>query len=283
MLFALRALGDAMISLLSEKLRPLGGASLAALIAFIPCAAGAAVVGNLRPPPRPNLIAVADRQHMQVVKLRSRALIAQRGEAGTVTMEVFGSEASGVLVGEGFVLTALHLVALLEADGGLKAVEDIEVLVPGRGAFPAELAGGVPELDIAVLDVSALRDLPGAELAAIDPEVGDSLIALGAVGDDVEAVGVTVQDVGSLDGAAIKIDTAPALATSFAGGPLFNDEGQVVALITPMAAEDGAAVTAAMLGQLLAKTRRDRSMGGLPADGAPADAAPADAAPTPKP
>jgi S1-C subfamily serine protease len=245
-----------------EKPRRIRRTRLAALIALIPCAAGAAVVGNLRPVPPPNLKAIADRQHMQVVKLRSRALVSQSGEAGTVEVEVLGSEASGVLVGDGYVLTALHLVALLEADGSLKAVEDIEVLVPGRGAFPAELAGGAPELDIAVLDLSALRDLPGAELAAIDPEVGDSLIALGAVGEDVQAVGVTVQDVGSLDGAAIKIDTSPALARSFAGGPLFNDEGQLAALITPMSADDGAAVTAAMLGRVLEKTRRERAMGG---------------------
>jgi Trypsin-like peptidase domain len=252
-----------------ENPRRARAARVAALLALVPCAAGAAVVGNLRPAPPAGLIAVADRQHTQVVKLRTRALVAQRAEAGKLAVQVLGAEASGVLVGEGLVLTALHLVALPGADGRLQPVADIEVLVAGRGAFPAELAGGAPDLDIAVLDVSALRNLPGAPLAATDPAVGDSLIALGAVGESVEAVGVTVQDVGSLGDAAIKIDTAPALATSFAGGPLFNGEGEVAALSTPAAGEGGAAVTAAMLGQLLERTRRERSMGGLPAGAAP--------------
>jgi S1-C subfamily serine protease len=267
---------DAMTRQRSEKPRRVRAARLAAVLALVPCGAFAAVVGDLRPAPRAGLIAVANRQHNQVVKLRTRAVVAQRAAAGKLAVQVLGAEASGVLVGEGLVLTALHLVALPGADGRLQPVEDIEVLVAGRGSFPAELAGGAPDLDIAVLDVSALRNLPGAPLAATDPAVGDSLIALGAVGESVEAVGVTVQDVGSLDDAAIKIDTVPALARSFAGGPLFNDEGEVAALSTGISSSStraagagGAAVTSAVLGQLLERTRRDRSMGGLPGGAGP--------------
>jgi hypothetical protein len=73
--------------------------------------------------------------------------------------------ASGVLAGGGLVLTDLRALLVEDLGGGLQPAAEIAVLTM-KGAFPARLAGGALDADVAVLELpEAARALEGPPLA----------------------------------------------------------------------------------------------------------------------
>jgi len=216
-------------------------------------AARAAVVVPL--PQHPELQAVADRVHAFTVQVRARAFVADQTDGGLRVHDAVSS-ASGVLVGDGLVLTGLGTVTLRGRDGGLQPANEIEVLVTDVGPLPARLLAGDAALDVAVLKLpDEARSLPGASLAAEDPNVGDAMLATGVDGDSIRAVGVLLERLGVGDDAGPRLQTDRALPPPFWGGPLFDDRGHLVGITTHPASAGGPAVPASLLRSLLRRLR----------------------------
>ena len=216
-------------------------------------AARAAVVVPL--PQHPELQAVADRVHAFTVQVRARAFVADQTDGGLRVHDAVSS-ASGVLVGDGLVLTGLGTVTLRGRDGGLQPANEIEVLVTDVGPLPARLLAGDAALDVAVLKLpDEARSLPGASLAAEDPNVGDAMLATGVDGDSIRVVGVLLERLGVGDDAGPRLQTDRALPPPFWGGPLFDDRGHLVGITTHPASAGGPAVPASLLRSLLRRLR----------------------------
>jgi S1-C subfamily serine protease len=210
----------------------------------------AAVVVPL--PHRPELQAVADRVHAFTVQVRARAFIAEHSDGG-LRMHDAVSVVSGVLVGDGLVLTALSAVALRGRDGALQPVNEIEVTVDDVGPMPARLVAGDTGLDVAILELPGeARSLPGASLAAEDSNVGDAMLAIGVDGDSIKAVAVLLAHVSVGDDAGARLQIEHALPPPFSGGPIFDDHGHLVGVTTPHPpGGGGTAVPASLLRSML--------------------------------
>jgi len=195
----------------------------------------AAVVlgGQEAPGPAKQLKEVADRLHETVIEVHGTAAAA----AGVVT-PTFGS---GVLIGGGLALTTLHTVA----GGG-----NVEVQVQGAGTLVAKVVGGFPQIDLAVLRLDNAAALPSAPLADQPPAVGDALIAMGTDEDAVSAVGVSVA---AVNGDLLVLAGNRRVDSRFWGGPIFDTQGRLVAIVVATLAVPGA-VTASSLRTLLQQT-----------------------------
>ena len=212
-------------------------------------AARAAVVVPL--PQRPELQAVADRVHALTVQVRARAFIAEHTDGGLRVHEATSS-ASGVLVGNGLVLTGLSAVMLRGREGGLQPANEIEVVVDDVGTLPARLLAGDTGLEVAVLQrPDEAGSLAGASLAAEDPNAGDAMLAIGVDGDSIRAVGVFLERAGLGDGTGPRLQIDRALPPLFWGGPVFDDRGHLVGITTHPASTGGTAVPASLLRPLL--------------------------------
>ena len=195
----------------------------------------AAVVlgGQEAPATAKQLKEVADRLHETVIEVRGTAAAAAGVETPT-----FGS---GVLIGGGLALTTLHTVA----GGG-----NVEVQVQGAGTLVAKVVGGFPQIDLAVLRLDNAAALPSAPLADQPPAVGDALIAMGTDEDAVSAVGVSVA---AVNGDLLVLAGNRRVDSRFWGGPIFDTQGRLVAIVVATLAVPGA-VTASSLRTLLQQT-----------------------------
>ena len=195
----------------------------------------AAVVlgGQEAPGPAKQLKEVADRLHETVIEVHGTAVAAAGVETPT-----FGS---GVLIGGGLALTTLHTVA----GGG-----NVEVQVQGAGTLVAKVVGGFPQIDLAVLRLDNAAALPSAPLADQPPAVGDALIAMGTDEDAVSAVGVSVA---AVNGDLLVLAGNRRVDSRFWGGPIFDTQGRLVAIVVATLAVPGA-VTASSLRTLLQQT-----------------------------
>lgn len=219
------------------------------------CAARAAVVVPL--PSHPDFQAVADRVHGFTVQVRATAFVAERTD-GPLRMTESVSLSSGVMIGEGLVLTTLSAVSLRGADGRVQPADQLAVLVDEVGPLPARLLAGDTGLDVAVLQLpDQARSLPGASLAPEDPSAGDGMVALCVDGDSIRAVGLLLERIAPGDDARLRLQTDHVLPAPFWGGPLFDDRGQLVGINTRSAGADGSAVPVSVLRALLR-----RSVGG---------------------
>ncbi|MFL5308988.1 MAG: hypothetical protein ACJ79H_00905, partial [Myxococcales bacterium] len=99
----------------------------ACVFASVAIAAGASAAAVVLPPPEAGLQAVADRVHALAVLVRARALVPERTDDGALKVHQALSSASGVLIGDGLVLTELGAVALTAADGRKEVVSQIEI------------------------------------------------------------------------------------------------------------------------------------------------------------
>ena len=189
--------------------------------------------GQEAPATAKQLKAVADRLHETVIEVRGTAAAAAGVETPT-----FGS---GVLIGGGLALTTLHTVA----GGG-----NVEVLVQGAGTVVAKVVGGFPQIDLAVLRLDNAAALPSATLSDQPPAVGDALIAMGTDEDAVNAVGVSVA---AVNGDLLVLAGNRRVDSRFWGGPIFDTQGRLVAIVVATLAVPGA-VTASSLRALLQQT-----------------------------
>jgi S1-C subfamily serine protease len=162
------------------------------------------------------LRSVADRLHTSVIEVK-----AARGQEEA-------SWGTGVLLGNGLALTALHSVGTVAADGQVRPMGTISAVVYDHGEVRAHVVAAAPELDLALLRLDSVRTLEAAPLAGEAPSVGDHLVAMGARNEEIVAAGVTVT-VSEEDGSLVF--TSPRKVDSrFWGGPVFDGEGHLTAM-----------------------------------------------------
>ena len=236
------------------------GIVLATLVlALLPVSAAHASV--IVPFPRhPDLQAVADQVHGFTVQVRAIAFVVERTD-GPLRMREVDNLSSGVMVGEGLVLTTLSSVSLRSPDGRVQPADQLAVLVEDVGPMPARLLAGDTDLDVAVLQLpDQARSLPGATLAADDPSAGDGMVALGVDGNSIKAVGLQLERIATGDDAGPRLRTEHALPAPFWGGPLFDDRGQLAGIATRGTGTEGTGVPVSLLRALL---RRSLAHGGI--------------------
>ena len=215
--------------------------SLAASILIAASAADAAVIPDFQ---HPALGAVADRMHTMAVEV----VASGGGEKVNI--------ASGVLAGDGIVLTDLNAV-LQQGDGGLpEPAREIAVLTT-KGVFPARIIGAAPDVDVAVLELPlAARGIEGPALAEGPSASGDQLLAIRALKQGAEllfeAVGFSIV---RADGDADRLQSTSVLPLTFAGAPVFDARGALAGLLVSRNEHDGLLVPAARLRQILTRAR----------------------------
>jgi putative serine protease PepD len=168
-----------------------------------------------------------------------------------VTVNVTGSGGGGngtgeILRGSGYILTNDHVVAPA-GNGGSVAVQ----LSSGQ-SLPATITGRAPLVDLAVLKVSADRDLPAIRRGSSNGlRVGQPVVALGAplglsgtvTAGIVSALGrdITVPAEGDQSALLVEaIQTDAAINPGNSGGPLVDCSGALVGVNTAIATVPGA-------------------------------------------
>jgi S1-C subfamily serine protease len=206
-------------------------------------------------PPLLDLQSVADRVHSFTVEVRARAFVSNGSAGANLRVHEAVSVASGVLLGDRLVLTALSAVALRRSDGQLEAPAGIDVAIDEVGTMPARLVAGDLSSDVALLLLPDAADaLDGATLATSDPTAGDPMIAIGVVGDSLKVVPVNLEHI-EKRGDGNRLYTDRALPPPFSGGPLFDAEGHLAGVSTRSTADTGLAVPASVLRTLLDQLR----------------------------
>jgi hypothetical protein len=174
------------------------------------------------------LASVIVNQSQDVANLRS---VADRLHASVIEVHAAGMDDSasqtGVLLGRGLALTALHNVAETGDGGRVEPLADVVAIVYGHGRVRGHLVLAEPELDLAILRLDA-TGLKAAPLASEPPAVGERLVAMGARDEEILAVGVTVSEVES--GGSLLLRSTRAIDSRFFGGPVFDGHGRLSAV-----------------------------------------------------
>lgn len=161
----------------------------------------------------------------------------QVGEQSGV--DVFGGSGSGVAISsDGLVLTNAHVV---------NGARNIEVGFSDGSQTRAELVGSFPDRDVAVVKLTGAKMLPAiAKLGhSSDLGVGDPVVAignalnLGATPTVTEGIvsALNRQIVSPINKLSGLIQTDAAINPGNSGGALVNEDGEVVGIVTAMAAE----------------------------------------------
>jgi len=230
--------------------RAIAGVWMFAAIALSTGAARAAVVVPVLPDL--DVQSVADRVHSLGVAVRAHAFVTTGADGKNARIAEAVSSATGVLIGDGLVLTTLSAVAVRRSDGQLEPPGAIEVVTDQVGLVPARFVAGDPALDLAVLQLpDQLRELEGATLPPSDPAVGEEMIAIGAEGNSLYVVGVTLERVEFAPGGGARLYMNRDLPPSFWGGPLFDAEGRLAGLSTRPTSDSGFAIPASLLRTLI--------------------------------
>jgi putative serine protease PepD len=155
---------------------------------------------------------------------------------------------TGVVLDEGYIVTNAHVV---------EGATEVEITVPGSGAtIAATVVGSDPANDIAVLHVSDTAGLVPASLGSSAlTAVGDSVVAIGNALALEGGLTVTQGIVSALDRSVETaegtlddlIQTDAAISSGNSGGPLVNDDGEVIG-INSAVATGGAGVSASNIG-----------------------------------
>ena len=160
--------------------------------------------------------------------------------------EIRARTAQGESTGTGFVVSS---DGLMVTNGHVvDGAQDITVkLGDGQAALPAQLLGGDPSQDLAVVHVDAgPSGLPALPLSSEGVEVGDPVYAIGSpfglsqtfTSGIVSAVG---RDIAAPDGSTITgvIQTDAAINPGNSGGPLLDASGAVVGVNSQIASSGG--------------------------------------------
>ena len=150
---------------------------------------------------------------------------------------------SGFIISEdGYILTNFHVV-----EDALRGDLDINVILHDGTRYKAEYVGGEQDNDVAVLKIDA-TGLNAATLGDSDAlRVGDAVFAVGNPTGELD-FSMTSGRVSAKD-RLIRTETSPAGVTMFqvdapinsgnSGGPVYNDQGQVVGIVTAKPASTG--------------------------------------------
>jgi S1-C subfamily serine protease len=184
---------------------------------------------------KPSLLLENERNTVKVFETASRGVV--HISARLTVSSPFESHAVNESTGTGFVIdqegrivTAFHVV---------KDKDAITVTLPGSKRFDAHLLGTAPQLDIALLQIDAPKDvlfpLPLGQSEQL--QVGQKVLAIGnALGlHNTLTVGVVSAVQRTMDDSAMEltdavIQTDAAINPGNSGGPLLNSAGEVVGI-----------------------------------------------------
>jgi hypothetical protein len=211
--------------------------SLAASILIAAGAADAAVVPDFRQSP---LTAIADRMHTMAVE------VVASGDGEKVNV------ASGVLAGNGIVLTDLRAVLVKSPGGVVEPAREI-VVMTAKGAFPARVVGAALAVDVAVLELpQAARGIEGPPLAEGPPPAGDQLLAIRASKQGAallfEVISFSIEGVD-----APRPGSMPPIPGTFVGAPVFDGRGALAGLLVSPSGQEGVLIPAEYLRQILSR------------------------------
>jgi len=161
-----------------------------------------------------------------------------------VTIAAHGTSGSGTGSGEvirsdGYILTNNHVIAIAAGSGG-----SVEVLFSDGQTESATIVGRDPQTDLAVLKVTASRQLKAIAMGSSSSvQVGQPVVAIGAplglsgtvTSGIVSALNRTVQVPGENDKSALlvsAVQTDASINPGNSGGALVNCEGQLVGVPT---------------------------------------------------
>ncbi|WP_447976656.1 S1C family serine protease [Candidatus Nitrospira bockiana] len=166
----------------------------------------------------------------QVILEAKRATVGILREA-----ERFQFQGTGVHIGDGYIVTARHVVTMQGADKAI--LPSVTILTQDLHELTAFLVGEHAPIDLAVyrVEAGAAWKLPGAVLfAASDPQAGEEVFTVGFPLD--RGATVTYGRVGSegtflftVPSRLLQLDLSVCSGNS--GGGLFNDQGAVVGVI----------------------------------------------------
>jgi len=170
-----------------------------------------------------------------------------------------GQGSGFIISADGFLVTNNHVVA---------GADEIEVVLEDERRLPAELIGTDPATDIALLKVDADGKLPFVEWGASEAlEIGDWVVAIGnpfGLGGTVTAGIVSARSRNIQSGPYDDfIQTDAAINRGNSGGPLFDENGDVVGVNTAIFSPTGGnigigfAVPSQVAAQIVADLRDD--------------------------
>lgn len=154
---------------------------------------------------------------------------------GSLRGQVLGLGTGFFIRADGQVLTAYHVVDTSNA--GLRCPVSYVAITPERLEYPLTLVGFDAYLDLAVLQASVDRTVPVIDLAGRAPTPGTPVVAIGNSRDEflqarageVTRLGVHA---GRADFADNTIELTNALAPGDSGGPVVNDRGEAVGVVS---------------------------------------------------
>ncbi len=189
---------------------------------------------------------IADRVHTMAVAVQ----VVASGDGEKVNV------VSGVLAGDGIVLTDLRAMLEWSPGGALQPASEIAV-VTANGVFAARMVGAALDVDVAVLELpQAAGELEGPPIAEGPSASGDQLLAIRASQQGAallfEVIGFSIE---GAEGDGSRLQSTPALPLTFAGAPVFDARGALAGLLVSPSERDGLLVPAARLRQILTCAR----------------------------
>ncbi|WP_179957512.1 S1C family serine protease [Exilibacterium tricleocarpae] len=165
-----------------------------------------------------------------MVLIKTNRYVEKVTEKGVVQSRQ-GGLGSGVLIEDGFILTASHVVHIADR---------IEVKTVDGKIYPARTVGSIPLADLAVIRlITPLKNMPTAKIGDSDAiDIGAEVFIVGA------PYGLTqTLTVGHLSGRRTSEDSTALIQTEFlqtdapinrgnSGGPMFNTKGEVVGIVS---------------------------------------------------
>ena len=193
------------------------------------------------------------------ISTRQRVKVAtQNPFAGTPFADLFGGQQDGgpqtreaqslgsgfIVSPDGYVVTNNHVIV---ADGQGE-VESITVTMPDGGEYPAKLVGRDGASDLAVLKISAGKDLPFVKFGdSRNARVGDWVIAIGnpfGLGGTVTSgiISAVYRNTGSGTAYDRYLQTDASINRGNSGGPMFDMQGNVIGINNAIFSPTGGSV-----------------------------------------
>lgn len=155
---------------------------------------------------------------------------AEKAPSSAVKVIVGAGHGSGVHLGNGYFLTAEHVI------GDAKAA----TLKPETGdSLNATVLWTQKDYDVALLRVTDYVPLAAASLSCKDPQIGDSIATIGNPGglEHIRTWGRVASSVAARSPFTAAYIMDGTVAHGMSGGPVFNQEGKVAGIIAAMASQ----------------------------------------------
>ncbi len=198
----------------------------------------------------PAVVNISTRQRIQVQQANPFAgtpfegLFGGPGGVGPQTREAQSLGSGFIISADGYVVTNNHVITA----EGRGQVESITVTMANGDEYPAKLVGNDAASDLAVLKISAKKDLPFVKFGdSRHARVGDWIIAIGnpfGLGGTVTSgiISAVYRNTGAGGAYDRYLQTDAAINRGNSGGPMFDMNGQVIGINNAIFSPTGGSV-----------------------------------------